>query len=368
MSPLHARYPFFDAAREAVGAAGVDLGTLVVEEAPAVERGRERVERALLEGTVAAESPERWTPTDELLSYPIARILVSLLDSRAAIDKYAEAEAATAAERFEADFEAPETELRSVTTAAITRERVLSEFGLESTIRPAENRSDPSRGPERFEVHVGTYLRLSSADWGDRWRLVNGELDEGWVIVADDDLQRLLREAVRRRVADGLPFEGLDENAEIATALESQLTDLHRLLSQRQPVGEIDFVARELFPPCIENLVQKAEADTELDPFESFALMAFLTGIGMDADDIVAFCRESSLDPEGIRFQTEYLRDDVGTQYPPPSCETLSAYGICHNEDDHWQTAPNPLAYYQERVAEAGDEVTDWREKRRQEA
>jgi len=159
-----------------------------------------------------------------------------------------------------------------------------------------------------------------------------------------------------------LPFDGLDEGAGIAAELEAELTDLRRLLSERSRVGEIDFVARELFPPCIENLLQKAEDGIELEGFEQFTLMAFLTGIGMDADEIVAFCEESSLEPEGIRYQTEYLKDDRGTQYPPPSCETLSAYGICHNEDDHWKIAGHPLAYYQEQLDAADAELVDWRE------
>ena len=57
MQRLHARYPFLSGAREAVEAADVDLVSLVREGGPAVERGVERVRRALLEGT--AESEER---------------------------------------------------------------------------------------------------------------------------------------------------------------------------------------------------------------------------------------------------------------------------------------------------------------------
>jgi DNA primase large subunit len=82
----------------------------------------------------------------------------------------------------------------------------------------------------------------------------------------------------------------------------------------------------------------------------------------MTPDEVVAFCADTSLDAEGIRYQTEYLQDDRGTQYPPPTCETLANYGICHNEEDHMQVAADPLAYYEKRVA-AADEVTDWRDR-----
>ena len=361
ITPRDARYPFLAAAREAVTETGVDLGTLVATDEPAVDRGRERVERALLAGRVDSETPDEWRVEDELLSYPIARILVSLLDSPAAVEKYAAAEAKTAIERLKDDLEAAGSELRSTPDANLDRETLIAELGLDGAITPEAHTPQPAAAPEWFWIEVGTYLDLATG-LGDDWRLVNRELSDGQVRVDREELFRLLRAAIRRRVAEGLPFEGLDEDEGIAAELEAELTDLRRLLSERPAVGEIDFVARELFPPCIENLLQKAEEGVELEAVEGFTLMAFLTGIGMDADEIVAFCRESSLDPEGIRYQIEYLQADRGTQYPPPSCETLSTYGICHNEDDHWKVAGHPLAYYQHQLETTDQNLVDWRE------
>ena len=361
ITPRDARYPFLAAAREAVTETGVDLGTLVANDEPAVERGRERVERALLSGRVDAETPDEWRLEDELLSYPIARILVSLLDSPAAIEKYAAAEAKTAIERLKADIDDAGSELRSTPDASLDRATLIDELDLGGAITPEADTPQPAAAPEWFRVEVGTYLDLAPGV-GDRWRLVNRELNSGAVRVDREELFRLLRTAIRRRVTAGLPFEGLDESEGIAAELAGELTELRRLLSERPTVGEIDFVARELFPPCIENLLQKAEEGVELESIEQFTLMAFLTGIGMDADEIIAFCGESSLDPEGIRYQIEYLQADRGTQYPPPSCETLSTYGICHNEDDHWQVAGHPLAYYQRQLDATDDDLVDWRE------
>ena len=100
MDRRHARYPFLEAAREAVEAAGVDLAALAVDGGPAVERGRERVQRALLEGTIETEAPRASSDRTELLSYPVARVLVSLLEMPGAVEKYAAAEAATAREQI----------------------------------------------------------------------------------------------------------------------------------------------------------------------------------------------------------------------------------------------------------------------------
>ncbi|MFC7185358.1 DNA primase [Halorubrum yunnanense] len=369
MDALDAKYPFFAAAREAVADAAVSLPKLVAADAPAVERGRERVERALMDGTVESESgtfpaDSEYDVQAELLSYPIARILVSLLDSEPAIEKYAAAEAATAVDRVRDDL-AADDELRSVSTPTVALDDVLAEFDLADAVRPDSPRrasgAGSGRDPAHYWVDVGPYLRLTSPSWGASWRLVNRALADGAVRVSREELLDALEAAVEERVREGLPFE-LAAGEGIAAELEEGVADLKRLLSERSYAGPIDVVAPELFPPCMTNLIEKAERDTDLSPPESFALMAFLVGIGMTPDEVVAFCADTSLDAEGIRYQTEYLKDDRGTQYPPPTCETLANYGICHNEADHMQVAADPLAYYEKRVA-AADEIADWRDR-----
>ena len=363
MDALHAKYPFFEAARGAVADASASLPTLVAEDDPAVERARERVERALLEGTAEPEdgtfdgSESRDAARAELLSYPIARILVSLLDSQPAIEKYAAAEAATALERIRADLETDDT-LRSTSRPTVGLDAVLAEFDLATAVRAEPIRGD--RDPTHYWIDVGAYLRLTSPSWGESWRLVNRALSDGAVRVSREELLEALGAAVEARVRDGLPFD-LEAGEGIAADLESRVAELKRLLSERSYAAPVDVVAPALFPPCMTNLIEKAERDVALSPPESFALMAFLVGIGMTPDEVVAFCADTSLDAEGIRYQTEYLHDDRGSQYPPPTCETLANYGICHNEDDHMRLAADPLSYYETRVEEA-DEITDWRE------
>ena len=60
------------------------------------------------------------------------------------------------------------------------------------------------RDPEHFWIAVGPYLRLTSADWGDSWRLVNRAVAGGEVRVSRDELLSALEAAVEERVAEGL--------------------------------------------------------------------------------------------------------------------------------------------------------------------
>jgi DNA primase large subunit len=350
ITPRHARYPFFAAAREAVREADIDPAALIAADAPAVERATERVERALMSGTVAAESPERWSAREELLSYPIARILVSLVDQRAAVEKYATAEAATAAARFREDFEREGGGLRSVDDPAVTREAALAEFGLDDAVEPAEG---------GFTVAVGQYLELADPAWGDRWRLVDRALWDGRVRVSTDDVDRLLEEAVRRRVAAGLPFDvRASGGEELASALAAEVATLRDMLGERTEVPDVDTVVPALFPPCMRSLLTRARSGEDLPPHSRFSLVGFLASLGLEREAVSTL---TGIDDEALTYQTAVLADGGAAQYPPPSCATMDAYGDCVDPDDRCETIAQPLSYYASALAEA-DDVDDWRD------
>jgi DNA primase large subunit len=370
MTPTHARYPFLSAAREAVAEADLRLPALVAADAPAVERGVERVERALLDGTTASETPGRWDVRAELLSYPVARVLVSLLDVPAAVEKYAAAEAATARERFDEALAGGETTLRSVGERSLSRADLLAEFDLAGVVRrepgdgPGSGRTPGGAGEgrgARFRVGVGAYLRLSDPEWGGEWRLAVRELAAGEVRVTREELHRLLQEAVRRRVADGLPFDvrASAGGEEIADALGDDVGRLRDLLSDRDPVPAVDVVEPDLFPPCVRALFERAREDgaTALDPEAAFALDAFCAAIGMDPDAAAAAQGATGEEREAVTYRATYLADRRGSQYPPPSCATMQANGDCvpvAERDERCEAVASPLAYYAEAVAAAG--------------
>jgi DNA primase large subunit len=346
--PLYARYPFFEAAREAVSGADISPPRLVREGDPAVDRARERVERALMGGRVDPETPEQWSDRDELLSYPIARILVSLVDVSAAVEKYAEAEATTATDRLAADLDATDTDLRSVDRPRAGLDTFLAEFDLTDRVERASEGHDPT-----YRVDVATYLRLADPNWGEDWRLVNRQLADGVLPVDGDELQRLLGEAVRRRVADGLPFDvrGSPGGDALAAALDDAVTDLRGLLAERDPLPAVETRDVEAFPPCMRALLDRAsDASADLPAHSAFAATAFLVWMGFDADAIVD--RWPGLGSEATAHRVAVLDEESGSQYPPPSCATMQAFDDCVNPDDRCETIDNPVAYAASVVAD----------------
>ena len=349
MRPLHARYPFLAAARETVEDADVDLVSIVREDGAVVERAAERVSTALRQGTVG--DPHQRTRV-ELLSYPVARVLVSLIDERVCTRKYAQAEAERAITQFTAG-RATGGELKSARTETLSLSELLAEFDLEEAIRETE---------EGYRVAVGTYLDLAANVWGDEWRLVNRTLADGDVRIAYDELDTLLEEAIAKRVERGLPLGVPDP---IADELEDEVERLRQELAELDLTREIDTVVPERFPPCMKALLDSIQKGEHLEHHSRFAITAFLTSIGMSTDEIIdLYMVNSSFGEEMTRYQTDHIRGETSpTEYSPPSCATMQSYGDCVNMDDRCETISHPMAYYEKALDEADeDDLADWRE------
>jgi len=349
MQPLHARYPFLAAAREAVETASVDLGEVVATDDAVTERAVERVEHAITDGTVG--EPHRRTRV-ELLSYPVARVLVSLVDQHICTRKYAQAEAETAQTRFSQELAAT-TEFKSTSTERIRLDQLLAEFDLEDAVTDAD---------AGYWVEVGTYLDLAADQRGDEWRLVNRPLADGRVRIGSEELQVLLKQAVRHRVAEGLPFQVPDA---IADELDAEVERLTDVLAELDLTREIDTVVPELFPPCMQALLDKVQKGEHLEHHSRFAIAAFLTSIGMTTDEIVElFQVNPGFGEEATRYQVDHIRGDTSpTEYSTPACSTMVSYGDCVNKDDLCERISHPMAYYEKKLDDTDDEeLEDWRD------
>ncbi|ELY79556.1 DNA primase regulatory subunit PriL [Natrinema gari] len=350
MQRLHARYPFLEAARESVATEAVDLATVVEQDRAVVDRARQRVITALEAGSTGESHRDARI---ELLSYPVARVLVSMIGERVLVRKYARAEAATAYERFTADM-TDTTELKSVESTGLALEDLLAEFDVGEAVRESSG--------DGYRIDVGTYLPLAADLWDDEWRLVNQPLDAGEVPVDEDDLRTLLREAIRSRIEDGLPF---DVPETIAAGLEDDAAEIREVLADLDLTQDIDTVVPDLFPPCMKALLDQIQKGEHLSHHSRFAITAFLTSIGMTTDEIVDLYRvNSSFGEEMTRYQTDHIRGDSSpTEYSAPSCATMQSYGDCVNKDDLCERIPHPMAYYEQRIDDADDEeLEDWRE------
>jgi DNA primase large subunit len=350
MKPLHARYPFLQSARAAVEEAGVDLAAVVADEQQVVDRALARIDGALQAGSVG--DPHR-RPRVELLSYPVARVLVSLIDEHVLTRKYARAEAETAYERFTAAI-GETAALKSTQTESITLDSLLREFDLDRAVVEAD---------EGYLIRVGAYLEHAADQRGENWRLVNRDLADGEVPLSEDELYVLLRQAVTHRIEDGLPLAVPDA---IADELETECEHIREQLAELDLTRDIDTVVPEMFPPCMKYLLDQVQKGEHLEHHSRFAIASFLTSIGMETDEIVdLFQVNPGFGEEATRYQVDHISGETSpTAYSPPSCATMQSYGDCVNMDDLCETISHPMAYYEAKLDDSDeDDLTDWRER-----
>lgn len=355
MDPLLARYPFLAAAREAVADAEVDLAEVVRQEPAVVDRAVERVRLAIEAGEIGEGAREARV---ELLSYPVARVLVSIVDEHIALKKYAAAEARTAHERFSEEL-ASDQELKSVRDDRLTLERLLGEFDLTSDVHETN---------DGYTMDVPAYLLLSAGIRGDEWRLVNRPLSAGRVPISASELHRLLEAAVEDRVAGGLP---LTVPPAIADPLAEAVSEVEGVLADLDLTRDIDAVVPELFPPCMQHLLQQVRDGEHLEHHSRFAITSFLTTIGLSTDEIIEiYSVNPGFGEEVTRYQTDHIRGDTSpTEYTPPSCATMKSYGDCHNPDALCEHISHPLSYYEAKLDDEDEEdLDDWRDRQRAES
>ncbi|MFP4174254.1 MAG: DNA primase regulatory subunit PriL [Halobacteriales archaeon] len=336
VSTLLARYPFFEAAREEVAGRAERLVD-VVDDA-VLDRAEDRVTTALREGnTGEAEIPENVSAQTELFSYPVARAVVSVIDEHPVTRRYAWAESVTARDRFFHDL---------TSEKGATFRRIVDEFGMEVGEAEVDG---------IYRMEVGDFLELSSGMSDEEWKLVNREVEEGWVRVTKDDVLELSREAVRERVADGLPLFVPEEARD---AVEPAVERVREVVADADITTEIDRVEESEFPPCMETLLAEVREGKHLEHHSRFAITSFLTNIGMDTDEIIeTYEVNPGFGEEMTRYQTDHIRGDTGpTEYTCPSCSTMVTYGDCRNKDELCETISHPLGYYRRRLEALDDE------------
>ncbi|HUI39852.1 MAG TPA: DNA primase large subunit PriL [Methanothrix sp.] len=325
-------YPFTQEAAEQVRKAGYTLENLLDKTSFKTVRSR-AAERVL--GAIGGQIPDKRASTDaealaELLSYPMARVIVSCLNDQHLQRRYALAEAKLAFSRMKGDKEG------------------LASLASDLGIHP--------EGKGTLKLHFAEYVRAAHRMHAPKWKLVNRDLSDGYLTVTEEELMRLLEEVIRDRVLKGLPLE-VDENvcAKLTEYLEQLRSELQKVLaSQKADLGQVEQGA---FPPCVRKMLVDVALGTNLAHSARFALVSFLLQINMSPEDVIALFNTSpDFDKERTRYQVEHIAGASGTKYRPPSCATMATYGNCPGEDELCRRISHPLSYYERKVRFIGKE------------
>ena len=319
-----AAYPFLQDTKEWVKKEKVSVDEILHDEI--YERARdtaiERVDDAL-KNAIVRERP-LLNETDcimEIFSYPLARMIVSSIESDFLRRRYALAEAKKTYKNLK-----------------------------------NEENSFVHMLSKRFEIEIADEKNIYFADylknaptWHEKWKLVNRPLSKGMIEVNKGVLARLLQEAVKRKIEEELLilYSPPDTRKVFQDAISCFKNMLMEKEEKKMEKGNASIIK---FPPCMRQLVSAVQSGINVPHSGRFSLVTFLHSIGMDTQGILALFNQSpDFNEEKTRYQIEHITGKISsTEYIPPKCASLQTWGICPLDKRNGLCGKisHPLSYY----------------------
>jgi DNA primase large subunit len=330
-----AKYPFLKDTAEYIKPLDLQIGDLKsVGMDQILKRAEERVNEAI-EYRIVTRNLKKLDL--EILSFPVAILLVVATENSLIKKRYALSEAKQATNDLVLE----------------PKEKVLKvalDFGWKITL----NQKETSESPLEFIVHFTDYLRNTGHLHDKKWKLTNSILSNGKIYLNQKDVARLLQEEIRRRIEKRLEAKLTHYPEELSIIAER----IKKLAAEKLGQGEMEefpkVVVQAAFPPCINALYADMAANHHLSHIGRFTLTSFLVNIGMSPENVAELFKSfSDFNERLTRYQIEHIAGERGsaTRYTPPQCSTLQTHGVCKNRDELCRRIYHPLAYYRRKQA-----------------
>ncbi|MEM2872445.1 MAG: hypothetical protein QW217_08430 [Candidatus Caldarchaeum sp.] len=311
---LLAKYPWLEEAREFLKAFYINKLSPEV-----VNRGRERIMEALERGELGV-IPRLDNPFVELLSFPVAKAVVSTVSDDWLKRRWALAESARCERLLHLEQQHVFDFLLRKLELAVER------HGGEYRIRF-----------NHYLMSAGDLLRDVS------WKLVNQKLDKGWVYLSKTRLARIVRQHLYRSLYKS--FENTPKMTNppepMATVMADVVKKLQEIKARQRPLKALGRT-----PPCMDAIKNRL---ADASHTENFAYAAFLINRGHGVEEVVReFSVRSDFREDVAKYQVEHIAGLRGSRvkYRPPSCQTMKSLGLCVKDG---QLCPrnirNPLDY-----------------------
>lgn len=309
-------YPFLPEAQKILASRGISVSGLSTTPTGLhyLEKATERVQVAI-DGKAIYPEDTSGDNISDIVTYVLARILVSCLKDRRVIDRFVRGEAKRVY-----------THLLSETNTSI-KDRVCGEFGI-------------SLGAEYLSVVQ--YLQMAARLNESKWQLINRDVVNGRVFISPDELEILLGERIRLYLGEKLPLP-IPGGIETEFAPWTERLSIHVQTNALQEFGTLNESA---FPPCIQALIQSAASGANLVHAGRFTLVAFLRTIGMSSEQIEGiFSQSPDYNAEMTEYQVNHILEN---EYTPLACPKMLTNGLCVHKDKLCDDdkVNHPLNYY----------------------
>lgn len=285
------KYPFSKEAREFVSSRNVRLSY------DAIERAKNRLTNALKNGSIPPlELGLSGSLENEIVSYAVSRMIISLVKSQFFISRYAIAEAKRASHYLR--------EERSDENLM----KIVKELKIEAKF------------DGDYSIRFTDYLKYSpkSIDY----KLVNKKISNGNVYLKRNEFIRVVEEAIKMMIYSQLPLKIDSAPEEIKKAAD----EIRKQLPKEESLFIVPVKGEENYPPCIRKIIADLRASLNVPHTGRWALAVYLISIGVKTDEIVSlFATAPDYDDKVTRYQVEYAKK---RSYKMPSCLSMDSYGL----------------------------------------
>lgn len=255
--------------------------------------------------------------TTSLISYPISKIIIGINHDNYIKRRYAQAEARSVSHFLQLDDE----------------ENVFRAGKQIFDINKIENGI--------FSVPFNQYL--NNVPEGKQNKLVNMEIDNGFIYVDKDVLARMISEYVFNNIISTKHLDKKDVPKMFIFFADELLKKYKRKEYLPSDLGPVDI---DGFPPCMKKIVFDLKSE-RVGHTPRFVIATFFANINMGLDNAVEFFKEQvDFNEKKTRYYLEHAYGKLAgrKRYNAPSCTTMESYGTCYRDDTcKWK---HPVAYY----------------------
>jgi len=303
----YVKYSFLDQVGKYVAELGItDIGQLDNPKYNSVfERAVERIKTSV---NNKPYTPKYDSPNTEILSFLASVTLLSLSNNMRLVKKFALYESKGIEISLKQDMKKD---------SVIANDIINSFFG-----------NKMERRGVKYVVHVADYLKHSINFNEEEWKLVNQEVDKGYVHLDKNKLIRLLRTEISEYLTNKIKKIKIPNPPKMFVEYTSQISTL---------LEPSEFKMSKEYPPCIKHAINVLNRGDNLPHNGRLMLATYMFARGMEVEDILEFYRTAPDFNEKVTlYQLEQLSGEVGsgTKYKCPSCEKLKSQGLCFRTEE----------------------------------
>jgi DNA primase large subunit len=328
---LAARYPFLSISSKFAEDNNADLFSLLASDSYvyAKKRGVERIIQSMESHNISEVAlMGEYERLMEILSYPYARMLVSMIDDRFLTKKYVLGEA---------------TKLHNALKKDSPDASKTVSLELDIKLQIEEN--------DKLSIPFSDYLVYSNTLKAIEWKLINADLKNGRVFMNKEKSARILQIAFQEKIDSEIPLKIPEELKKyLQKDVDYIIMVLSELKNRLNPTGG-NGINIEYLPPCMKTILANAQNGMNLPHSARFALVSYLNALGANYDEIISlFSQSPDFDESKSSYQIKHITGELsGTEgYTSPECSTMKTYGLCFEPDEVCMrnNMNHPLNYY----------------------